>query len=82
VVEHVELLQALVVAMLRGKLGECPETQVVHVAHYVPSMAEGFHDTLEEEGVLKLGLTAAPAHATEVSELLRAGLQLVGLVHF
>ena len=77
-----ELLQALVVAFSRENVGECPETQVVHVAHYVPGIAEGYHDTLEEEGVLELGLSAAPAHATEVSELLRAVFNLLALSIF
>jgi len=80
-IEQVNLLQALQVVQAGGSVGECPHSQVVHVRHDAPVVAEGDLLAALQETVLEASLAVASGEAYVITEILLRALQIAKLVH-
>ena len=85
VVDAVDLLQALQVVLLGGRVGDGPETQVVHVAQVSEGVLEGSADALcsgSAVRVLEGGLADVVDVRDRLPQVLPRRLQVRKLVHF
>ena len=82
VVKHVDFLEALQVVQSGGGVGQSPHSQVVHVRHRGPVVAEGHLASWLQEFIFVLGLPVVSGHSAEISELLPTAFQVIKLVHF
>jgi len=80
IVEHVDLLKTLNVILLAWGVGKCPNSEVMHVRHVGPRVAE--LRTNSQEFILELGLLQVLGGLNELRSSLHSTLHITKFVHY